>query len=107
MINWNLPNGEPYYRNYLVTERNFTQILDQFMFNENNSKPSLKTKTILIENVIFNEPATIVFWSDGTKTIVKSQEEPFDKEKGLAMAMIKKIYGNKGSYNEIFKEWCK
>ena len=31
-----------------------------------------------IENVIFNDPATIVFWDDGTKTVVKAQNEPFD-----------------------------
>lgn len=59
-----------------------------------------------IEKVIFNNPATIVYWHDGTKTVVKAQDgEPFDKEKGLAMAFMKKVCGNKGSYNEIFKEF--
>lgn len=58
-----------------------------------------------ITNVKFNPPATIVFWSDGTKTVVKAQDgEPFDPEKGLAMAMVKKYLGNKGNYfNEISK----
>ena len=59
-----------------------------------------------IEKVIFNNPATIVYWHDGTKTVVKAQNgEPFDKEKGLAMAFMKKVCGNKGNYNEIFKEF--
>lgn len=41
-----------------------------------------------IKKVIFNDPATIVFWEDGTKTIVKCQEGvTFDPEKGLAMAI--------------------
>lgn len=41
-----------------------------------------------IKKVIFNDPATIVFWKDGTKTVVKSQEgAEFDPEKGLAMAI--------------------
>lgn len=41
-----------------------------------------------IKKVIFNDPATIVFWKDGTKTIVKCQEgATFDPEKGLAMAI--------------------
>lgn len=41
-----------------------------------------------INKVIFNDPATIVFWKDGTKTIVKCQEgAEFDPEKGLAMAI--------------------
>ena len=43
-----------------------------------------------IEKVIFNNPATIVFWKDGTKTIVKRQEgAEFDPEKGLAMAICR------------------
>lgn len=66
-------------------------------------------KTVYIENVIFNKPATIVFWSDGTKTVVKKQkgDKKFDPEKGLAMAISKKIMGNKGNFNNIFKEWVK
>lgn len=44
-----------------------------------------------ITNVIFNDPATIVFWSDGTKTVVKCcEDDEFDEEKGLAMAVCKK-----------------
>lgn len=59
-----------------------------------------------IEKVIFNKPATIVIWKDGTKTIVKCQKgDRYDKEKGLAMCIAKKTYGNNGNYCEIFKEW--
>lgn len=59
-----------------------------------------------ISKVIFNEPATIILWKDGTKTVVKAQDgEPFDKEKGLAMAFMKKVCGNKGSYNKIFRKF--
>ena len=60
-----------------------------------------------IKNVIFNDPATIVFWEDGTKTVVKCQDgDEFDPEKGLTMAITKKIYGNKGSYCNVIKKWC-
>lgn len=59
-----------------------------------------------IVKVIFNNPATIVMWSDGTKTIVKAQDgDTFDPEKGLAMAMSKKALGNKGNYYNEFKKW--
>lgn len=59
-----------------------------------------------IKNVIFNDPATIVFWGDGTKTVVKCQPgDRFDPEKGLAMAIVKKAYGNKGSYCNQLKKW--
>lgn len=58
-----------------------------------------------VDKVIFNDPATIVYWKDGTKTVVKTQNgESFDTEKGLAMAISKKAYGNKGNYNEVFKK---
>ena len=58
-----------------------------------------------IKNVIYNDPATIVFWSDGTKTVVKAEDEPFDPEKGLAMAIAKKHFGNEGNYYDSFREW--
>jgi len=55
---------------------------------EINMKPQSKSAYNPIEKVIFNDPATIVFWKDGTKTIVKCQEgAKFDPEKGLAMAI--------------------
>ena len=68
--------------------------------------PSPKQKAMnSITNVIFNNPATIVFWSDGTKTVVKCDErDDFDPEKGLAMAICKKHFGG-GFYNDIFKKW--
>ena len=58
-----------------------------------------------IEKVIFNDPATIVFWSDKTKTVVHCGKDEFDKEKGLAMAISKKALGNKGNYFETFKKF--
>ncbi len=60
-----------------------------------------------IKKVIFNDPATIIIWSDNTKTVVKVENEAFDKEKGLAIAISKKALGNKGNYYEEFKKWIK
>lgn len=59
-----------------------------------------------IKKVVFNSPATIVFWKDGSKTVVKAQnDEMFDPEKGLAMAIAKKTMGNKGNYYNSIKKW--
>ena len=59
-----------------------------------------------IKKVIFNNPASIILWEDGTKAVVKAQDkDQFDKEKGLAMAIVKKALGNEGRYYEIFKKW--
>ena len=64
-------------------------------------------RRVKIRDVIFSDPATVVFWDDNTKTVVKARGgEKYDKEKGLAMAIIKKIAGNTGNYYNIFKEWC-
>lgn len=60
-----------------------------------------------IKDVIFNNPATIVIWADGTKTVVKCTNEEFDPEKGLSMAIAKKALGNKGNYYETFKKFVK
>lgn len=61
-----------------------------------------------IKDVYYNGPATIVWWDDGTKTVVRCQAakgDTYDKEKGLAMAIIKKVYGNTGNFNDIFRKW--
>ena len=47
-----------------------------------------------IKKVIFNTPATIILWNDGTKTVSKCHNEKFDKEKGFAMAVAKKAVGS-------------
>lgn len=63
---------------------------------------------VSIRKVIFNNPATIVLWSDGTKTVVKcGPDDIFDKEKGLAMAIVKKMAGNDSRFHKVFKQWCK
>ena len=60
-----------------------------------------------IKNVKFDGPATIVFWADGTKTVVKCQDgDDYSEEVGLAMCIVKKVFGNKSKYNDIFKKWC-
>lgn len=58
-----------------------------------------------IKKVKFNPPATIVFWTDNTKTVVKCSGEDYDPEKGLAMCICKKVLGDKGNYYEVFKKW--
>jgi hypothetical protein len=62
-------------------------------------------RNLEIEKVIFNDPATIVIWKDGTKTVVKATNEEYDPEKGLAMAITKKALGNKGNYFETIKKY--
>jgi len=62
-----------------------------------------------IKEVIFNEPATIVFWNDGTKTVVKtSPNDKFDKEKGILWAyFLKHASGTKTKLQKEIASYCK
>ena len=54
---------------------------------------------IMPKKVIFNGPATIVMWTDGTKTVVKkSNLDYYDYEKGFAMCVVKKVFGDQYDY---------
>ena len=68
-------------------------------------KELLEEEMIMIEKVKFYNPVTVVWWEDGTKTVVRAEGEAFDPEKGLAMAIAKKYFGNTGSYWKEFKKW--
>ena len=68
----------------------------------NHKSPDIRR---FIKKVKFNPPATIVFWTDNTKTVVKCNGEDYDPEKGLAMCISKKVLGDKGNYYEVFKKW--
>ena len=70
-----------------------TTRIGQFMFNI----PEIK-------QVIFNPPATVVIWSDDKKTVVKCKAgEKFDREKGLALCVMKRALGD--GYKKAFHKW--
>lgn len=55
-----------------------------------------------IEKVIFSGKATIVFWSNGEKSIVKCQKgDAYSQEEGLVMAICKMMYGNDNTFNDV------
>lgn len=69
-------------------------------------KSTSATNAAAIKRVIFNPPATIVYWSDGSKTVVKcSEKDVFDPEKGLAMAIAKRCAGNTRAYYAEIRHW--
>ena len=81
-------------------------ITGRMFFDEMHLLYPEKIRKPIIKDVIFNNPATIVFWEDGTKTVVKCQgKEKFDPEKGLSMAIVKKVYGNNHDYYIPVKKW--
>jgi len=54
-----------------------------------------------IVKVIFRDPYTIVKFSDGEKVVVEASGEKFDKEKGLAMAIVRKFYPNRNFFKKL------
>ena len=76
-------------------------------YNKMYKEKTPRQKALMfVKKVIFNPPYTIVFWDDEIKTIVKCGEnEQYDPEKGLAMAMAKRLFGNHGYYYDVFKKW--
>ena len=48
-----------------------------------------------VDRIIFNNPATIVFWSDGVKTVVKAAENrEFNPYYGFCAAVTKRLIGD-------------
>ena len=57
--------------------------------------PTIIPVPVLSKPPIFNSPATICYWTDGTKTVVKCQEgDEYSPEAGLALCYMKKVLGN-------------
>lgn len=79
--------------------------INDIIATETASKIVKKSGMPDIKKVIFDGPATIVFWSDGTKTVSKAaKNDCIDVEKGLAMAISKKIIGNYSNFKKILRE---
>lgn len=97
-----------------VRGRNFPIQIDGLVGFRNGSGFEGKLTLDLLTNqglivravdVIFNDPATIVFWSDNTKTVVKCQPgDIYSPEAGLAMCYMKKALGNSSrAFNNALK----
>ena len=73
-------------------------------FNIYNEKVA-KVETIYITKVIYNNPVSIVFWSDGTKTTSKALKgDKYSEENGLIYCIIKKL-DKSLSLRTLFDEW--
>lgn len=73
----------------------------KYVVNDISSAVEFRTG---IKKVIFNGPATIVIWVDGSKTVVKCAEgDRYSKFSGLAIAMCKRMYGT--DFKRIFNHF--
>ena len=56
------------------------------------------------KKLIVNGPATVILWDDGTKTVAKcNKDEPFDPEKGVAIAIAKRFVSS-NKLNKLFDD---
>ncbi len=79
-----------------------------FWFNEEDLAVIFTSDTcfgLSVQKVIFNNPKTIVFWSDGSKTIVSCREgDTFDNYAGFCAAVTKKILGSTSHAKKILND---
>lgn len=60
---------------------------------------------VYITKVLYNNPATIVFWSDGTQTRnICPPDTLYNPDTGLAFCVLKKIMGNT-EMAKLFNDW--
>lgn len=58
-----------------------------------------------IDRVVFSGPATIVFWEDGTKTVVKcAKDQTCERYAGFIAACAKKMFGSTSRAKAIMNE---
>ena len=70
-----------------------------------NKDGSVKIGKYWITRVIHNNPATIVFWNDGTKTVAKVQEgDEYNPIAGLLTCVMKKMIGNEHT-QQLLEDW--
>ena len=66
---------------------------------------TVANENFYIERVLYNDPVTIVFWSDSTKTVAKCHGgDTYSPETGLTMCIMKKLVGGK-VMRELFSDW--
>lgn len=58
-----------------------------------------------VKEVIYNPPATIVYFTDGTKTVVRChKEDKYDRTKGLMYCIAKRFLGTE-NFHKVLKEF--
>ena len=66
---------------------------------------NINGQSFAIKEIIYNDPATIVFWDDNTKTVAKcTVGDSYIPETGLSICILKKIMGGK-ALKKLFSDW--
>lgn len=80
-----------------------TVTMTGFLIGQSKREP--QAPELMITDVIYNDPATVIYWSDKTRTVVKCQPgDTYDPKTGFLLALCKKVCGNTGNYNDLLRE---
>lgn len=75
-------------------------------YNKKNEKKFTPLYLPEIKEVLFNDPTTIVWFEDGSKSVaIAGHGDKYDRETGLATCLIKRVLGNK-RYRYIMDVYC-
>ena len=75
------------------------------VYKVRNFSGALPNSNTYIKEVIYSDPATIVFWNDETKTVCKCKSpDTYSEEVGLALCILKKLYGAT-NLKKLFEDW--
>jgi len=70
-----------------------------------SSEPFAKESVVYITKILYREPATIVFWNDGTKTVAKCHGvDKYSPETGLSICCLKKLVGST-AVKRLISDW--
>ena len=88
------------------TGATITNISESYLIpakKEEKEKPVMD-KRYKVKKILYHGPATIVYWADGEKTVVKCMEsDTFDPMAGFCAALAKRVYGSTGAVKQIIK----
>lgn len=69
------------------------------------SKQASPDKKFIPTRIVYNGPATIVFFPDGEKIVVKqSENDEYCRENAVAQAIVKKIFGSRSKFLKLVEK---
>ena len=106
-----MPIDEEFYK-FIQRQRGLAEFAHEYTFDCNGHLVEAKATRVEkepsgyvlpeIKRIVFNPPATIVFWADGSKTVAKCMDgQKFEEYAGFAVACMKKIFGSTTKAMEV------
>lgn len=102
-----VPVVRPIQRTFPLLPEPNEEVLKYMLNDIFGVKSLVKSMQFKPKKVIFNDPATIVIWADGTKTVVKCQKpDKYNKTTGLALCFMKRALDDSSrTFNDILHEY--